>query len=68
MTHKQQVTFAWVLLAVGLLLAVIPSLINIYAKLPDFLSGTLSGFGIGLEIVAFIKLKKGRRKQTIVEC
>jgi len=46
------------LIATGLLMVTIPQLLKIYIHIPDFMLGALAGSGLGLEIMAFIKLKK----------
>jgi len=48
------------MLAIGLLMVTLPQLLKIYIHIPDFLLGALVGGGLGLEIMAFIKLKKIR--------
>jgi len=47
-----------ILIATGLLLVVLPPLINDFYPLSHFLRGFLPGIGIGLEITGLIKLRK----------
>jgi hypothetical protein len=58
MKHKQSLVPPLILLVAGLSVVAIASLINHFLQLPDFVKGTLMGFGIGIEIVAVIKLIK----------
>jgi uncharacterized membrane protein YoaK (UPF0700 family) len=65
MKHKQTLVSPLILLAVGLMIVAIVSIINHYTNLPDILKGTLVGFGIGLEIVAVIKLIKLKKNREV---
>jgi len=47
------------LLAVGLLLVVLPLLINEFIKVPDFLRGALTGAGLVLEIAGVAMQRQG---------
>lgn len=47
-------------MALGLLMSTSPMLLHDYVKMPDFLGGILAGFGLGLEIVAFVKIRRLR--------
>ena len=46
------------LISIGLLLAVLPFLINDFYPLPHFLRGFLAGVGLGMEITGLVKLKR----------
>jgi uncharacterized membrane protein YoaK (UPF0700 family) len=58
MKRKQSLVPPLILLVAGLLMVAVASLINHFLQLPDFVKGTLAGFGIGIEIVAVVKLIK----------
>ena len=49
------------LIAAGLLMALLPNLFAEYLKLPDFFHGGLIGVGLGLEYCGFILLRRWRR-------
>ncbi len=59
MTTKKQLAFPMLLISIGLLLVVLPILINNFIKIPDFLRGLLMGIGLIMEITALVMLKKG---------
>jgi hypothetical protein len=46
-----------ILLAIGLLLVTAHYLINSFYPLPDFFSGFLIGTGLGLEIIAIVRIR-----------
>jgi hypothetical protein len=48
----------------GLLLVIVPSLVNHYILIPDFLRGLIMGLGIGLEILGVIKLKEHKTSNS----
>ncbi len=47
-----------ILIASGLLIVSASQIVAHYTKLPDFISGSIVGIGIGLMIVSFLKDKK----------
>jgi hypothetical protein len=47
-----------ILLAIGLLLVTAHYFIDPFYPLPDFFKGLLTGTGLGLEIIALIKMRK----------
>ena len=49
------------LVAIGLLLVVIPPLVNYWIPLPDFLRGAFMGIGIALEIIGLVRINKRRK-------
>ncbi|MGN6180837.1 MAG: hypothetical protein ACTHNW_16765 [Mucilaginibacter sp.] len=49
------------LVAAGLLLAAVPSLVNDWIHIPDFVRGILVGVGIGLEIIGLIRMSRRRK-------
>ena len=51
-----------ILIATGLLLVVLPPLINNFYPLSGFLRGFLPGIGLGLEIAGLIKMKQKKGK------
>lgn len=54
------------LVSVGLLITAGSALINRWLHLPDFLTGTLMGFGIGIELVGLALLaKKKHTRETV---
>jgi len=53
------------MLAIGLLMATIPQLLKTYIHIPDFLLGALVGGGLGLEIMAFVKLRKDKNRDVV---
>jgi hypothetical protein len=55
------------LLATGLLIAAATSILSRYVKIPDMMLGSFMGLGIGLEIVAIIKLKKLNRQKAVTK-
>jgi len=59
MINKKPLIAPMFLLSIGLLLVVLPLLINAFIKVPDFLRGLLMGIGLALEITAFVILKTG---------
>jgi hypothetical protein len=58
MTTKKQLALPMLLVSLGLLLVVLPLLINAFIKIPDFLRGLLMGIGLVMEITALVMLKK----------
>lgn len=46
------------IIAFGLLLVVVPLLVNDFYSIPHFLRGLITGVGLGIEITGFIKLKR----------
>jgi len=58
MTTKKPLVNPMLLMSVGLLLVVLPMLINSFIKVPDFLRGLLMGVGLVMEITALVMLKK----------
>ena len=46
------------IISIGLLLVVIPFLVNDWVPVPGFLRGALMGIGIGLEIIGLIRMNK----------
>ena len=60
MRFKKLPVWLRITLALGLLLATLPMLLHDYIKMPDFLGGILGGFGLGLEIVALVKIRRLR--------
>ena len=58
MTNKKPLIPPMLLMFIGVLLVVLPMLINTFVKIPDFLLGMSMGVGIVLEIAAFVMLKK----------
>jgi hypothetical protein len=58
MTTKKQLALPMFLVSLGLLLVVLPILINAFIKIPDFLRGLLMGIGLVMEITALVMLKK----------
>jgi hypothetical protein len=61
MNAKKLQQRARLLVASGLLLAAMPTLLNDYIKFADFLRGALMGLGIGLEIGGLILLARMRK-------
>ncbi|MDB5124353.1 MAG: hypothetical protein JWP94_2482 [Mucilaginibacter sp.] len=49
---------ARLLIPIGMLVVVTPSLVNHFIAVPDFFRGLLMGAGIGLEIYGLILLRK----------
>ena len=50
------------LLSIGLLMVVLPALVNEWVKIPDFVRGLLMGTGIAMEIVSIMKMKRGNNR------
>jgi hypothetical protein len=46
------------LVAIGLLATALPTLINYFYHLPDFVRGEMMGLGLGMEIIGIILLRK----------
>jgi hypothetical protein len=53
------------LVSIGLLIISGSALINRWLNLPDFLTGTLVGFGVGMELVGLVLLAKNKRKRLM---
>ncbi|GAB3915532.1 hypothetical protein [Mucilaginibacter boryungensis] len=53
------------LISIGLLITSGSALINRWLNLPDFLTGTLMGFGVGMEIVGLALLAKHKRSRLV---
>ena len=58
---KTQTRFLTIL---GLLVISISQIIAHYIKLSDFISGTITGIGIGLMIVSFLRSKKVKKSRN----
>jgi len=54
---------ARILVASGLLMAVVPTLLNDVVKMPDFVRGVLMGLGIGLETAGLILRRRLRKTE-----
>jgi hypothetical protein len=48
------------LLAMGLLSTTLPTLINDFVHVPDFVRGFMLGIGLGLEVIGIILMRKER--------
>lgn len=48
-------------LAIGLLSATIPNLINDFVHIPDFFRGAMVGVGFGLEIIGIILMRRNNK-------
>jgi hypothetical protein len=48
------------LLAIGLLSTTIPTLINDWIHVPDFVRGAMLGLGLGLEVIGIILIRRER--------
>lgn len=55
------------LISIGLLLVIVPFLMNDWVHVPDFIRGALMGIGIGLEIIGLVRMTR-RRKTGTVQC
>lgn len=53
------------IIAVGLLLVVIPFLVNDWVPMPDFVRGALMGIGIALEIIGLIRINKRKKAGAV---
>ena len=53
------------LVSIGLLITSCSALIKHLLPLPDFLTGTLMGFGVGMEIVGLALLAKHKRSRLV---
>jgi len=53
-----------ILLAAGLLLIAFTQILTRFVSLPDFVKGALTGIGIGLEIIAIIKVRSMGYKRS----
>jgi hypothetical protein len=53
------------LLAIGLLSTTIPTLINDFVHVPDFVRGLMLGLGLGLEVIGIIFMRRERRVECI---
>jgi hypothetical protein len=63
MPTKKPLIPARLLMPIGLLLVVLPTLINDFTKVPDFFRGLFIGTGIVLEIAGFV-LQRQEGKST----
>ena len=54
------------LVGVGLLITTGSALINRWLHMPDFLTGTLVGFGIGMELVGLVLLAKKKHTHEVI--
>jgi hypothetical protein len=70
MNNKRSLNSARVLVAVGVLLAVSPMFLSdiFNIKLPDFVTGTLAGGGVGLEIMGILTMRKRVNGNVCKEC
>jgi len=64
MNPKKLQQRARILTSSGLLLAVMPTFINDYIKVPDFFRGALMGLGLGLEIFGLILMRRMRKAES----
>ncbi|WP_374951651.1 hypothetical protein [Mucilaginibacter sp.] len=58
---------AGMLLSAGLIVIVFAQVLTRYVLLPDFVRGAMMGVGIGLQIIALIKLKQDRENESSTE-
>jgi hypothetical protein len=49
------------MMAVGILLVILPLLLRNWLAIPDLYNGLLAGIGIGLELLAIIKMERRKR-------
>jgi len=49
------------LIALGLVMTILPTIFNEYIKIPDGLRGAIVGFGLGLEIVGLFRASRFRK-------
>jgi len=64
MNIKKQPLNVRLLIAIGLLMVTLPSLLKHYVALPDFFQGFMPGAGLGLEIVGLIKLRRNQQRDA----
>lgn len=53
---------AYRLLAAGLLIGAAGQILSRFTNMPDILTGLLLGIGLGIEIIAFVRIKKLRKQ------
>jgi len=58
---KNQPLRVRLLFSIGLLMVVLPALINQWVKIPDFFRGVLMGTGLVMEIASLIIIKRRNR-------
>ncbi len=62
MKHSAIPKQSTVLLIIGLLLVSLNPLLDRFMGVPDFIRGFLSGLGIALETIAFIKIQRSKKE------
>jgi hypothetical protein len=53
------------MISIGLLMTTMPTLINDWVHVPDFLRGAMVGVGLGLEIGGLVAANKFRKTGTL---
>jgi len=62
---EKKIAFAQrMVIVMGLLLVTVPHVLNHWLHLPDFISGSLMGMGIGMEIIGLIKIKRIQKAES----
>jgi hypothetical protein len=64
---KNQPLYIRLLIAGGLLMTTMPSLLNDYIHIPDFFRGFSSGAGFVFEITGIVLMKR-RQKESMTSC
>ena len=62
MKKRRMLPRAKILLSIGLLFAILPMLFKEYVTIPDFIMGGLMGFGITVEVLALIMMRKSKNR------
>lgn len=52
------------MISIGLLLVILPFLLNERIHLPDFVRGSLMGIGFGMEVVGIFRINRRKRAET----
>ncbi|MEO8171449.1 MAG: hypothetical protein ABI581_00145 [Sediminibacterium sp.] len=58
MAHISNSKLARIFLVIGLFVLAAGQLLSYFINIPDFIAGTCMGLGIGIEIMAFLMLKR----------
>ncbi|MBE4949443.1 hypothetical protein [Chryseobacterium culicis] len=54
-----------IVMAVGILLVMLPQILKSWISIPDLYSSLIVGIGLGLELLAIIKIVKEKRMRNL---
>jgi len=63
MTRREQL-----FINIGLIMVTSPILLNDWIQIPGFMRGMLTGWGLGLEIVALMLIARRKKNHDVPDC